>query len=323
MTDRDVPHYVFGGGQSLFHSPPDMTRPVTAKDVMHQKLSALQPRNRLIQATTTDPLLYGFQLLIDNKILSLPLYSIEKQSYIGFLDVVDIVHHVLNIINEDEIKTGYKGYKDRISSIKCGYISNLSKRNAYKAADTNGTVQAAVDLICHWKVHRVPLVDYSGSLQHIFSQSYIVKILSKYIQLFPFVNKTVGELALGYKENVFTVQLQSTVKQAFDLMRDHNISGVGVIDNIGKLCGCLSASDIRSIGYNSDMLDKFYMEVSKFLILIGQNRLITVDYLATVGRVAQIFITTGVHRIFVVNGNGKAIGVISLTDFILLFDNFT
>jgi len=322
MTDRDVPHYVFGGGQSLFHSPPDMTRPVTAKDVMHQKLSALQPRNRLIQATTTDPLLYGFQLLIDNKILSLPLYSIEKQSYIGFLDVVDIVHHVLNIINEDEIKTGYKGYKDRISSIKCGYISNLSKRNAYKAADTNGTVQAAVDLICHWKVHRVPLVDYSGSLQHIFSQSYIVKILSKYIQLFPFVNKTVGELSFGYKE-IITVYQNSTVKQAFELIRDYGISGVGVIDNIGKLCGCLSVSDLRLIGYSGDMFDKFYMKVSKFLKLIGQTRLITVDNTVTVGRVAQIFISTGVHRIFVLDGNDKPIGVISLYDFIMLFDNFT
>jgi hypothetical protein len=52
---------------------------------MYQKLSLLQPKNRLIQATTNDHLLHGFQLLIDNKILSLPLYSIEKQSYIETL----------------------------------------------------------------------------------------------------------------------------------------------------------------------------------------------------------------------------------------------
>jgi len=172
------------------------------------------------------------------------------------------------------------------------------------------------------EVHRVPLVDYSGSLQHIFSQSYIVKILSKYIQLFPFVNKTVGELSFGYKD-IITVYQNSTVKQAFELIRDYGISGVGVIDNIGKLCGCLSVSDLRLIGYSGDMFDKFYMKVSKFLKLIGQTRLITVDNTVTVGRVAQIFISTGVHRIFVLDGNDKPIGVISLYDFIMLFDNFT
>jgi len=67
----------------------------------------------------------------------------------------------------------------------------------------------------------------------------------------------------------------------------------------------------------------FILKIQKFIKLIGQNHLITVDPLTTVGRVAQIFITTNVHRIFVIDGNEKPIGVISLHDFIMLFDNFT
>jgi len=322
MTDRDLPNIVFGGGPSQFQIiPTPLWRPESAKDIMNQRLSVIQPTHSLFQARTDDPMLYGFQLLIDNKILSIPLYSINKQRYMGFLDIVDIVHHLLNTLNEGDVKTGYDNFKERFSNVTCGDVSDLSDRNPYKATDTSGTLQAAVNLICHWKVHRVPLVDINGTLQHIFSQSYLVKVLSKFIQLFPFVNKTVADLALGIKEHVITVPKSSLVKDAFEVMRDKNISGVGVLDKTGKLVGVLSVSDLRLIGYNADIFDKLYLKVSKFLKLIGQNRLVVIDATATVGRIAQIFITTGVHRIFVVT-DGRPVGVISLYDFILLFDNF-
>jgi len=59
--------------------------------------------------------------------------------------------------------------------------------------------------------------------------------------------------------------------------------------------------------------------VKEFLALIGQH-LIIVTPDATVGRVAQIFSTTGIHRVFVVLDN-KPIGVIALFEFLQLFDD--
>jgi len=321
MTDREVPHIVFGGGAIPFSAAAPPIRPQTAREIMVQRLSTLQPAHKLIEAYTNDPLLHGFQLLIDNKILSVPLYSIEKQRYVGFLDIIDIVHHFLNVLNEEDVKEGYDSFKNRFSDVTCGGVSDLSGRNPYKATDTAGTLQAAVNLICHWKVHRVPLVDIDGTLQHVFSQSYLVRNLSKYSQLFPFVDKTVGELALGYKDHIITIPKSTIVKEAFEIIRNSDISGVGVLDKEGKLIGVFSVSDLRLIGYNADIFEKLYLKVSKFLKLIGQNRLVVVDPSTTVGRIAQIFITTGVHRVFVIN-EGKPIGVISLLDFIQLFDNF-
>jgi CBS domain-containing protein len=320
MTDREPPHFVIGGGfNQLKQAGPD--RPTTARDVMSQKLSHLQPTTRLVEAKTTDSIIDGFQLLIDNKILSIPLYSVNKQQYVGFLDIIDVVHHFLNVLNEDDLKEGYESFKKRFSGVTCGEASDLSGRNPYKATDTSGTLQAAVNLICHWNAHRVPLVDISGSLQHIFSQSYIAKALSKYIQLFPFVNKTITELNLGFKDNIITVRDNSIVKDAFELMRKSDISGVGVVDENHHLVGVLSVSDLREIGYDKDIFAKLCLKISDFLHLIGQTRLVTVDPNTTAGRVAQIFITTGVHRIFILK-EGKPVGIIALFDFIKLFDNF-
>jgi CBS domain-containing protein len=321
MADREPPHFVIGGGPNQLKQAHGAERPTTARDVMSQKLSHLQLTTKLVEATTTDSIIDGFQLLIDNKILSIPLYSVSKQHYVGFLDIIDVVHHFLNVLNEKDVKEGYDSFKKRFAGVTCGEVSDLSGRNPYKATDTSGTLQAAVNLICHWKAHRVPLVDISGSLQHVFSQSYIAKALSKYIQLFPFVNKTITELNLGFKDNIITVLDNSIVKDALELMRKSDISGVGVVDAQNHLVGVLSVSDLREIGYDKDIFVKLYLSVSDFLKLIGQTRLVTVDAKTTVGRVAQIFITTGVHRIFILK-EGKPVGIIALFDFIKLFDNF-
>jgi len=311
--------YVVGGGQPNYNTPVPDPRPTTAKDLLQQKLTSLQPTRKLVKANTSDGVLDGFRLLIENKLLSIPLYSIEKQRYVGFMDIVDVLHHFLDTLDETEVLAGFESFQNKLSSVTCGDVSDLSGHNPYKAIDSSAPLQSAIHLICTWKVHRVPLVDINGNLQHVFSQSYLVKYLAKFIQLFPFVSQTVSDLKLGYKYKVIPVTATSLVKDAFNVMRDNKISGVGVVDDSNNLVGALSTSDLRAIGYTEELFPKCYLRVSEFLRLIGQH-LVMVHPSDTIGRVAQIFSTTDVHRIFVVVDN-KPIGVISLYDFIQLFDS--
>jgi len=230
-----------------------------------------------------------------------------------------VVYYFLDTLGESEVTAGFENFQKKFSSVTCADVGDLSGRNPYKAIDSSASLQSAIHLICHWKVHRVPLVDITGTLQHIFSQSHLVKHLAKFIQLFPFVSETVSSLHLGYKDTIISVSANSLVKDAFSVMRDNNVSGVGVLDDYGHLTGTLSVSDLRHIGYSAELFHKCFLKVTEFLQQTSQN-LVIVHPSATVGRVAQIFSTTRVHRIFVVEDN-KPIGVISLFDFIKLFDS--
>jgi len=230
-----------------------------------------------------------------------------------------VLHHFLDALDETEVLAGFDTYQNILSSVTCGDVSDLSGHNPYKAIDSSAPLQSAIHLVCTWKVHRVPLVDINGNLQHVVSQSYLVKYLAKFVQLFPFVGQTVSDLKLGYKDKVISVTASSLVKDAFNVMRDNNVSGVGVVDDSNNLVGALSVSDLRSIGYTEELFPKCYLRVSEFLRITGQH-LVKVLPSDTVGRVAQIFSTTDVHRIFVAVEDNKPIGVISLYDFIQLFD---
>uniref|UniRef100_A0A6B2LB69 CBS domain-containing protein n=1 Tax=Arcella intermedia TaxID=1963864 RepID=A0A6B2LB69_9EUKA len=299
--------------------PPPASRPQSPSQLLQQKVSSLQPTHKLVQAKTTDSVLEGFQQLIDNKVLSIPLYSVQKQRYIGFLDILDILHHFLQTLSPANPQQGFQAFQEKFAGVSCEEVSDLSGANPFKSIDVAAPVQSAISLLCNWKVRRVPLVDIDGSLQHVLSQSFIVRYLARYVQLFPFVDSTVGSLKLGHKEELYTISEDALVKDAFSLMRDHNISGVGVTDTHGNLVGTMSVTDLKHIGYSQEIFSKCFLKISQFLGQAGKKNLVVVDSEATVGRVAQIFSTTGLHRIFVVEGS-KPIGVISLFDFLQLFD---
>jgi predicted transcriptional regulator len=71
-----------------------------------------------IQANITDNVQQVFEKLVKNKIQSVPIYSIEKQKYLGvfcvasfscsytlgFIDLADIIFFLLDNLKEEEIK---------------------------------------------------------------------------------------------------------------------------------------------------------------------------------------------------------------------------
>ena len=49
------------------------------------------PKNGVIQLDSTEQVVHGFQKLLDNNILSAPVWDAKEGKYIGFLDIRDLV----------------------------------------------------------------------------------------------------------------------------------------------------------------------------------------------------------------------------------------
>lgn len=298
----------------------------TARDVLdNTKVKDIMVGfSRVIDVNSTDSVLVAFQRLTENKILSLPIFDERRNKYIGFLDIVDVVHHFLDALTETEVGQGFASFKSRFAKVQCKDIADLSGRDPYQPIDESAPLGAVISLISEWDVHRVPIIDAGGELVSLLSQSRVTAYLSQHLMKFDVSKKTVGELKLGLR-NVISVKESDLTVSAFNAMRKNRISGVGVVNADGVLVGVLSVTDLRSVGYDDQLFKRLYTPVSEFLKLAhSQNAqkprgVITVNLENTVGDVFTLFGKYGIHRLYVVDAANKPIGVISLGDLLKLF----
>jgi len=259
-----------------------------------------------------------FEKLITNKILSTPCYDPMAQKYVGFIDLADIVYFLLDNLSEEQIRTGHKA-PDALVNTPCKSIKNLSKRNKFSPVQKDASVEALLDLVEPW-LHRVPVINETGEVIGVVSQSSIVQYIYTYIHLFD-IRHTVGEIQLGYKD-VHTIGEDSSVVAGFQMIREAGISGIAVVNNDGKLIGCLSLSDLRILGADFSLLKRVYMTIGEYLnYKDGDKRpqVICVSADSTITEVADIFAKHKIHRIYVVDAEKKPVGVISLGDYLKLF----
>jgi len=321
--------YIVGktpGGELSPPSKPKLFH--TGKDVLnHTMISTLIENDpKLVKGTTKDSVLHGFKLLTDNKILSIPLYDPELHGYVGFLDIIDVAYHFLAVLSKDEVRTGFATWQQKFSETSNKQVIDISGRNQWKGVDPSAPLQSIIDLLVHYKLHRIPVIDGEGSLVTVLSQSRVVQYLVQYMGLFAWGAKTVGEIQLGYRD-VICVSSSMVTKDAFKVMRDARVSGVGVVDdNTKKLVGVLSTSDIRHVGYTELMFERFYLSVQDFIALVHVAHphippVTVVTPTSTIAEVGSLFAKYRIHRLFVVESaeSMKPVGVISLHDFLLLF----
>jgi 5'-AMP-activated protein kinase regulatory gamma subunit len=294
-----------------------------AKDFLSDmKVADLLPEHiRLVTASVDEPVCSVLKKLIDNKILSVPLYDPRKGRYNAYIDMLDILYHALDVFDKDITQPHTYSALLKIkefADVPCGKIANLSKRNPFRIIDENANLYVCLELMVKWKVHRVAIMDKSGELLNSVSQSHIVRSLCKIITRFPVMRKTVGDLKLGYKEHIVSVTPDMKVKDAFKVIRSKGISGVPVLSpTTGKVIATISVSDLKQIGYDGSFFDKLDLTVEEWLQQYPQAPVVYyVTPHTTVSEVALNFKEKKVHRLFVLDLTDKLIGLIALYDFL-------
>jgi len=206
-------------------------------------------------------------------------------------------------------------------------IKYLSKRNPFRPVKPTSTLYDVAILLHETHCHRVPVV-HEGKCVGIMSQSALIKFLSENRDsIAEDVTQTLEDIKIGIKF-VVTVPEESTAHEAFSIIEKSNLSGIGVVDEDGKLVGNTSARDIKYF-----VLDKGQLSLDEpimdYLASVRQSQLVekdrvpvsTVRISATIGRVIGLMGKTQYHRLFIVDSEGKPIGVLSVSD-ILAFATY-
>jgi 5'-AMP-activated protein kinase regulatory gamma subunit len=288
------------------------------------------PKGRAIVIDSQSSLLQGFETLVDNNILSAPVYDASKNKYIGFLDVRDLVSFVVFLVDEQKV-SDTKTLKDIIThGIKMFKtpttdgvtISYLSRRNKFIPVQEEATLWTAAQIIARQSVHRVPVVNKEGKVVNIISQSSLLGFLNDHLtELKEETDKTIGELRIGSRP-VTSVNKDAAVIEAFRLMDRHRRSGVALVDNSGRLVGTTTGKDLGLFIKNPTLATLEQVTIFNFLNTIRSQQIdiksptIAVFEKDTLGKAIGLLAATKVHRVFVCDNEQffRPIAVISITD---------
>jgi predicted transcriptional regulator len=279
---------------------------------------------------------YALNILLKNNIYSAPVYDDSKHEWVGFLDIMDIVTLIVEIFDsqEEKHKTWMKKQDDLYTLLEqvekfdlcsAGRIVDLSRRNPMVPLQKGSPVLHAIQLVAETGLHRVPIME-DGKLVNVISVSAIVAWLAQHQSaISDFSKKKLKEIRMGRKE-VVTVTVDTLAIDAFRLMAEKRISGVGVVDHDGTLFTNISMKDIKVIAKDA-LFTKLYYTTLDFVrymrsqIIEAKAAVMAVTPESTVWEVLKKFEAWKVHRIYIIDERKSPIGVVSLQDIVAALVN--
>eukprot|EP00899_Mesostigma_viride_P001350 jgi/Mesvir1/11215/Mv03064-RA.1 len=294
--------------------------------------------------TTEHSLGEAMATLYDQDILASPVQDPEKEGFVGFIDVLDILSYLLEFICEKDAKNGdlnpytYPSDPDELDELgqkclantKVGDVVDKSHRDPFFPISEYGNVYQLVEDLFSRGVHRAPVIDEDGTIVGIVTQSDVARLLAMNIdRLGAATDKTLEELLLAANlaaGNVIAMSGKASAIHAFLLMLYNKVRAVAIVSTDGKLVAELSASNLR--GIHERGLGALLQPVSEFLMdqqLLKPSAAPRLPMMASAHtQFGSVLTNLGIfraHRLWVVNEQHKPIGVVSLTDVIQMIAN--
>ncbi|KAI8920086.1 hypothetical protein DFJ77DRAFT_451055 [Powellomyces hirtus] len=295
----------------------------------------------------------GCEALAANKITSAPVYDAVKGGFIGMLDYRDLVAFVLSVLHKVpkdlppidatmEVTDLVKRALTNKSEVPIKLVSNLSHENPLVSVQASAPVRAAVDEFSNNRVHRLIVLEPEADASHfagILSQSTVAALVASRVGklagklnpkekcIWPTGNKTLEEVGLVGRD-VVSVIPEDTVLEALYTMHENRISSVAIVDRGeegNELVGSISMADIKVILSDRKGWRRLYEKCYDFFASMryeqgleagGDDRVPTYivhphsTLIATIEKLAA----TRAHRIWIVSGQTKLVGVVSLSD---------
>jgi CBS domain-containing protein len=278
----------------------------------------------------------ALEILETKKILSAPIIDLKAGTFAGILDMFAIVTFVLGIFPDVE-KITPKNLETLEWAGKC--FAETPVKDVMKMVEQYEGFKlkvkpvlrttTLVKLADHFYIghHRVPVVDSQKKIVNLVTQSDLLAFLARHIHLIKDdAKKTIEEMGFG-KEKPVTAVGSDTVARVLMHVNAKRLSALPVVDKEGKLIGNFSASDLK--GLNRKNLGILLMPVLEFLKKRAEPEdnfscerslhPLTLTKDSHIDDAIFKMVATRVHRLWVVDGQHKPVGVVSLTDLMKVF----
>ena len=114
------------------------------------------------------------------------------------------------------------------------------------------------------------------------------------------------------------VRPDASIEEATRLLAVFDITGLPVVDDVGRPVGVISQTDLLAIGSVIGRLIRSNPTGLRVGELMSTPAL-TVPIIATMSEAARIMHDARVHRLVAIDDEGRAVGVLSASDFVTLY----
>lgn len=203
----------------------------------------------------------AFGTLLTHNLLCAPVWDAQQGGYLGFFDVNDAlsISYDIDLISQatgdsDQAKQSMRTTAVQVFEVfnRANQIRNPDLEAPWIAVGPFVSMKDVIPILAK-QSRRVPIVDpESGKVVKIISQMDVARTMhllagSQREADWPeMLRKTPASTGIGIKP-VVTITEEQEAREAFKQMIDRNVSCVGVVDDEGKLIGCISNKDIQVV----------------------------------------------------------------------------
>jgi len=287
---------------------------------------------KVFTVKTSDTIAEAFTLLIQNYILSAPVFDVEQNKYNAFLHMLDILAYIISALDEPSIASGKMGIEEvksctRFKKETVKDVLQVSRKNAWIMMNELDSLYETIAMFAKNNLREVAVVNAKGEFVSIITQSRLIQWLSNRSssEMGQFVSMTIGDFKLGYKK-VHCMHQSRRVIDVFLQMNYLGISGMAIVNNENRVIGNISVSDLKDIGGNAEKFMILWTDAATFIKSREYGakvpRLVYVLHNTAIKKVIGELHTHNIHRVYIVEEhNVYPMGVISCTDILKFFGN--
>ncbi|KAI0967441.1 hypothetical protein F4678DRAFT_445466 [Xylaria arbuscula] len=261
----------------------------------------------------------SLQILIQNGIVSAPLWDSQRSKFAGILTATDYI----NLI---QYYCQFPEHIDSLDKFRLSSLRDIEKAIGVLPIETvsvhpSQPLYEAISSMLKTRARRIPLIDVddeSGreTVVSVITQYRILKFIAVNTEQYTsLLKKTVREIGLGTYTNIQTGTMTQSVLEIINAMVTNNISAVPIVDKNNVVLNVFEAIDVIPI-IKTGVVEELEMNVGEALSRRGDDfgGIFTCQ---EDDRLDSIFITlrqSRVHRLVVIDDNWHLKGVISLSD---------
>eukprot|EP00043_Microstomoeca_roanoka_P010441 m.99208 g.99208 ORF g.99208 m.99208 type:complete len:342 (+) comp14897_c0_seq1:81-1106(+) len=271
------------------------------------------------------------RLLAQANILSAPCARADASDdmswmdkYVGTIDTVNLMYWMLEQLDGVPPEQFEDLLRHEFASTPISDVidadPNTARFSPFVPLDEErNTMLDVMLLLGKYALHRAYIVKSCADITNVITQSAVVQFLHEHKErMASTMNRTLAELGLGQNEPV-NVKTDETFWTAFRLMRAKAVSALPVVDETGQIVGVVSSRDARLMVVRPTRLRFVNQPLSLFNdlhVAPFDTETVCCTVQSTLGDVVDRFVSSKVHRVFIVDGFKRPVGVVSLRDVI-------
>jgi len=283
--------------------------------------SSLSLAQEIVQFDSNETIADAFKKLISCEIRSAPVIDKEKNTIIGLIDFIDLLHFLIHFLeSHKDLDIASKSKLFFHHTIKD--LPNYSKRNPFNPVLPTTSIYDAMQNL-GTGCRRVLIVD-NGQISNIITQSSVVNLLRKHQELFdPLFKLPIAEKNLGIHK-ITSCTTQETALGAFTAMCKGSVSSIPLLNTDHKIFAILAARDLKLL-FHELSLENLNLSVEDYVAKVRclNTKVESFPYFAvprdtSVSVALAKLAATKAQRVYILDDNHHVVGVIALRDMIQL-----